>query len=99
MQLIKIYSFSSNRPFFTIMFTYDGDTIQAYRSPYRLYRPYQFEVPQQATIPSNSTALYRTPNLDILSEINRRSRRLERIVAYQKILTVTQVFSFLFKFF
>ncbi|OZC09421.1 hypothetical protein X798_03582 [Onchocerca flexuosa] len=60
------------------------------RSPYRLYRPYQFEVPQ-ATIPINSTALYRTPNLDILSEINRRSRRLERIVSYQKVLTITQV--------
>uniref|UniRef100_A0A0R3RI67 G_PROTEIN_RECEP_F1_2 domain-containing protein n=1 Tax=Elaeophora elaphi TaxID=1147741 RepID=A0A0R3RI67_9BILA len=67
-----------------------GDTIQTYRSPYRLYRPYQFEVPQ-TTVPSNSTALYRTPNLDILSEINRRSRRLERIVSYQKILTITQM--------
>ncbi|KAL3985096.1 putative integral membrane protein [Acanthocheilonema viteae] len=60
------------------------------RSPYRLYRPYQFDVPQ-TTIPSNSTILYRTPNLDILSEVNRRSRRLERIVSYQKILTITQM--------
>lgn len=76
------------------MHAYD-DTLQAYRSPYRLYRPYQFELPQ-TTIPSNSTAIYRTPNLDILSEINRRSRRLERIVSYQKILTVTQVLSFFF---
>ncbi|VBB34266.1 unnamed protein product [Acanthocheilonema viteae] len=66
------------------------DTLQDYRSPYRLYRPYQFDVPQ-TTIPSNSTILYRTPNLDILSEVNRRSRRLERIVSYQKILTITQI--------
>ncbi|VDO31224.1 unnamed protein product [Onchocerca flexuosa] len=70
------------------MHTHD-DALQICRSPYRLYRPYQFEVPQ-ATIPINSTALYRTPNLDILSEINRRSRRLERIVSYQKVLTITQ---------
>ncbi|VIO99514.1 Uncharacterized protein BM_BM1389 [Brugia malayi] len=63
------------------------------RSSYRLYRPYQFEI-QRRTIPNNSAVLHRTPNLDILSEINRRSRRLERIVSYQKILTVTQVFSF-----
>ncbi|VIP00360.1 Uncharacterized protein BM_BM8417 [Brugia malayi] len=60
------------------------------RSPYYLYRPYQLEI-QRTTIPNNSAVLHRTPNLDILSEINRRSRRLERIVSYQKILTVTQI--------
>ncbi|EFO14778.1 hypothetical protein LOAG_13739, partial [Loa loa] len=73
-----------------MVLTYYDLTLQAYRSPYRLYRPYQLDV-QQTTIPSSSTtARHRTPNLDILSEINRRSRRLERIVSYQKILAITQ---------
>ncbi|MCP9256925.1 hypothetical protein DINM_000161 [Dirofilaria immitis] len=71
-----------------MVFTND-DALQTCRSPYRLYRPYQFEVPH--TIPNCSTTLYRTPNLDILSEINRRSRRLECIVSYQKVLTITQM--------
>ncbi|VIO97524.1 Uncharacterized protein BM_BM8474 [Brugia malayi] len=54
------------------------------RSPYRLYRPYQFEI-QRTTIPNNSAVLHRTPNLDILSEINRRSRRLEPFCDQQKV--------------
>ncbi|VDM98657.1 unnamed protein product [Thelazia callipaeda] len=62
-----------------------------YRSPYRLYRPYQLEVPPPSALVNGSATLYRTPNLDVLSEINRRSRRLERIVFYQKILAITQV--------
>uniref|UniRef100_A0A915Q4X3 Uncharacterized protein n=1 Tax=Setaria digitata TaxID=48799 RepID=A0A915Q4X3_9BILA len=68
----------------------NDNEVRAYRSPYRLYRPYQLEVPQ-TTLPGGSTALYHSPNLDILSEINRRSRRLERIVSYQKVLAITQM--------
>ncbi|VDN95382.1 unnamed protein product [Brugia pahangi] len=71
-------------------FIRDVDTLYTCRSPYHLYRPYQLEI-QRTTIPNNSAVLHRTPNLDILSEINRRSRRLERIVSYQKILTVIQM--------
>ncbi|KHN76818.1 hypothetical protein Tcan_11238 [Toxocara canis] len=60
------------------------------RSPYRLYRPYQLEIPE-STFATNPTLLYRNPNFDILSEVNKRARRLERAVSYQKVLAIIQV--------
>ncbi|VDM40245.1 unnamed protein product [Toxocara canis] len=60
------------------------------RSPYRLYRPYQLEIPE-STFATNPTLLYRNPNFDILSEVNKRARRLERAVSYQKVLAIIQI--------
>uniref|UniRef100_A0A0M3IEB2 Movement protein n=1 Tax=Ascaris lumbricoides TaxID=6252 RepID=A0A0M3IEB2_ASCLU len=60
------------------------------RSPYRLYRPYQLEIPE-STFATNPTLLYRNPSFDILSEVNKRARRLERTVSYQKVLSIIQI--------
>ncbi|VDK72837.1 unnamed protein product [Anisakis simplex] len=61
-----------------------------FRSPYRLYRPYQLEIPE-STFATNPALFYRNPNFDILSEVNKRARRLERAVSYQKVLAIIQV--------
>uniref|UniRef100_A0A915CH15 Uncharacterized protein n=1 Tax=Parascaris univalens TaxID=6257 RepID=A0A915CH15_PARUN len=60
------------------------------RSPYRLYRPYQVEIPE-STFATNPTLFYRNASFDILSEVNKRARRLERTVSYQKVLSIIQI--------
>ncbi|VDD97652.1 unnamed protein product [Enterobius vermicularis] len=62
---------------------------KALSSPYRLYRPYQIECPE-ATFQNNSNLLYRNANLDVLVEVNKRARSLERAVSYQKVLATIQ---------